>query len=318
MCSTSDACHDLSLDRRRLRAAPGPAASVARQGFTLVEILVVVAVIALLSSILLPSLKQARDQAKLAVCMSNCKQVANMTGAYQADYRGLVPVVLSWRANRFFGTPPRATWLSFALRHYDQKASRLPAEYNPDAAGTWTSAKRERYEAELLPEHFVCPFERPGPRQEVPLPGTDTEVTGRHEAIQTFGWEDIVRGYPIPPAKYSALTWNRLCAGGPAPMPDCISTPLDPAVLTSHRSWKSPDTRRLHGSLSELTTAFCYQGEHMEFIYTNGMRTRDRKQGLVDPRWNPGSHRTSRGGGSPAIFADGHVEWVPGPNIGWP
>ena len=54
----------------------------------------------------------------------------------------------------------------------------------------------------------------------------------------------------------------------------------------------------------------------MEFVYgQSGNRPQARKN---DPRWNPGSHRTSRGGGSPAIFADGHVEWVPGPNIGWP
>jgi prepilin-type N-terminal cleavage/methylation domain-containing protein len=286
------------------------------RAFTLVEVLVVVAVVALLASILLPSLQAARNQAKLVICKSNCKQVATMTAAYQTDYRGLVPVLLSWRANQFFGTPPRATWLSFALRRYDQKASRLPDEYDPDAVGVWTTARRERYEAELLPEYFVCPFESKGPRRENHLAGTDMEVAGRHEAIQTWGWEDIVRGYPLPPAEYSVLTWNMVCAGGPAPLPDCVGEPTTPAALTTYRNWKTPDTHRLRSSFSELTTAFCYQGEHMEFVYgPSGDRPQARKN---DPRWNPGSHRTSRGGGSPAIFADGHVEWVPGPRIGWP
>ena len=59
--------------------------------FTLIELLIVVAVIALLMSILLPSLSRARESAMLAVCMSQLKQVGVGFGLYAKNNKGYFP-----------------------------------------------------------------------------------------------------------------------------------------------------------------------------------------------------------------------------------
>lgn len=55
------------------------------RAFTLIELLVVVAIIATLIAILLPSLSAAREQARVGVCLSNLRQIAQAGIAYVSD-----------------------------------------------------------------------------------------------------------------------------------------------------------------------------------------------------------------------------------------
>src|SRR5688572_6523786 len=63
-----------------------------RPGFTLVELLVVIGIIAILVGILLPTLGRAREAAGRTQCLSNMRSIFQMLKVYEVNYKGAVPI----------------------------------------------------------------------------------------------------------------------------------------------------------------------------------------------------------------------------------
>lgn len=303
------------------RAPHGGPDHPARGAFTLIEVLVVVAILALLVAILLPSLQRARTQAKIGTDRANMKQISTAIGIYMAENNASMPIMYNYWAitGSPYNMPARACMLSVALRNYNQKLKRLReidgGRFNPEASWTWSIV--DDYENRIMPPLYACPFER-GHGNGVELVSQDAkfyywEWRGWFESYHVWLWEDIVRGkppappWPGPPGgingvpQHSVLSWHQGRAHS-----DLLK---EETKRWRHRHWKQGDLHQARsGSLSDVTVVYCSQGEHMQWAP---------RSNLVG-RFNVGSHRTARGGGTLAIFGDMHVEWVLGTRIGWP
>jgi prepilin-type N-terminal cleavage/methylation domain-containing protein/prepilin-type processing-associated H-X9-DG protein len=99
--------HPIHLPDFRRGSTSGQSAAkpVKRSGFTLVELLVAVGVIALLISILLPALSAARQAAKSIQCQSNLRQIGEALLMHANDHHQYMPLVGALYAGQFGNQP---------------------------------------------------------------------------------------------------------------------------------------------------------------------------------------------------------------------
>ena len=73
------------------RMKRGPYSQLARRGFTIIELFVVIAIIVILVGLLLPALANAKARAQKIRCMGNIRQLGVGVYMYQADASGCYP-----------------------------------------------------------------------------------------------------------------------------------------------------------------------------------------------------------------------------------
>lgn len=120
------------------------------RGFTLIEVLVVVAIIALLIAILLPSLAAARAQGRTTLCLSNLHQSGIAITTYSVENKGFVP--RGGNVERYW-TDGDVHWTAVVLRQVGTNMSGVfrQANRNGDRLGQllWEEMKKQKV--------FQCP-----------------------------------------------------------------------------------------------------------------------------------------------------------------
>jgi prepilin-type N-terminal cleavage/methylation domain-containing protein len=100
---------------------------LSHRGFTLVELLVVIGIIAVLISVLLPALNKARQQAQVTACMANMKQLMNAWVLYANDNRGQIAFAETGAAAAV-AVPARAPDAAYTVQQPDGWVIDVPGD----------------------------------------------------------------------------------------------------------------------------------------------------------------------------------------------
>jgi prepilin-type N-terminal cleavage/methylation domain-containing protein/prepilin-type processing-associated H-X9-DG protein len=118
---------------------PVPAKRCARGAFTLIELLIVIAIIVILIALLFPSLSTMRERANVLKCMSNMKQIASASYAYAVDHNNNLPRSDSGSPGK--GSPQSwqpASWVVGSNPVYDPKTGTGPGMDGIHNGSLWT------------------------------------------------------------------------------------------------------------------------------------------------------------------------------------
>jgi prepilin-type N-terminal cleavage/methylation domain-containing protein len=253
------------------------------RAFTLVEVLVVTALVGTLVGLMLPALARARDAARSAVCASNVRQLGLAWTVYAGDYKGLAMPLAYTDARDTGGGDGIYWWGADGSQSGEVNHARgLLTPYldtSPRESGP-----------------YACPAQRPGTYAHQGATGAPTSTYGYNgyylSPAYTPGWSSDIGHRPHPRLSAIADPSNllvfadTLIARGPGVLP-ASNALLDPPMLYAGRGrWRAneyPTTCFRHGG--------CGAGASCTAVHADGSVRGYRAEAnwLTQPRQGIGS-----------------------------
>jgi hypothetical protein len=257
-----------------------------------------VAIIALLISILLPSLARAREITKRAVCASNLRGLGQGMKVYANENFDWFPIAPFAEPSDAAGVEPQATEVSFTTYMGNKlKTQLVSADYN--TVHPSRSLFMLVVAGSCTQKQFVCPSS--GDAEDDMRNHEGTQVVAAQAGINRFdfrGYPFVSYGYQVPFGRYGRPNESldpRMAVGADKSPYFDGGTTVD--------GWITPD---------KYNDALVAQGE----VPQVGATTASEILKVDAERWRPYNSRNHQQEGQSVMYLDSHVDFARKPIVG--
>lgn len=193
----------------KMRCAP--------RGFTLVELLVVIGIIALLISILLPSLNKAREQANLIKCQANLHSIGEALAIYENDQKNCMPMGEFNRLPTVGNKEPQWYWI-FTLGQILNRNMIGSDGYVHNLSGVFADTDTLQGKPFRWVSHYTCnPALFRDPTEYFGSPAKPTDILGNSQKLprKVTSVKDTASAFVIWDGAQAANCYNDAPPGSP-------------------------------------------------------------------------------------------------------